>query len=312
MREYISIIGAGGLLGRSVTSFARNGDARVSVLTSLRWSDPAAVLERFRRLHVTELATLVDARWIVVWCAGGGRVGASTLQMSVETKLVQGLVDLTCELAGIFSLPTVFVFASSGGAIWSGSPRHVLRESTPPQPSHDYGTAKLEQERYIAESVGSSRHVRARLSRISNLYGPEHSGGPARGLIGHLVRNALTRTPTSIYVPLDTQRDYIYVDHAASLMLRDGRMAFGREPGACTVDLVASGESHTIAGVASALGQVLTRKVPLTVGFSPLAAQQPMTLAFSSSRRDLKSINPIPLVHGLHRMVTVRLANSPT
>ena len=57
------------------------------------------------------------------------------------------------------------------------------------------------------------------IGRIANLYGPGQDPTKAQGLVSQLCRAHLERRPTSIYVSLDTARDYLFVDDAARLVL---------------------------------------------------------------------------------------------
>lgn len=312
MNLVLSLVGAGGLLGSAVQRRATARGTGLIPFTGLPWSDPHETIGIIDRHHEAMLAKgfFHDTRWVVMWCAGGGSVGAGRESMLAETRLVAGLAASVRRLANRARIDTIFSFASSAGAIWSGADQPVLTEQSPPAPWHPYGEAKLEQERILAEEVEGSHRLRVRLARISNLYGPEPDHHPPSGLPGHLVTNALRRIPTSIYVPMDTQRDYIYVDHAADLMLDDAIAGLSNASGTSEVDLVAAGSSHTITSLTATLTHVLTRRVPLTIGFSPLASKQPRILSFQSSKRDLRSLNTVALEVGLQRLINTRLAGS--
>lgn len=310
MNLLISLVGAGGLLGSALRRRAARRGIELVPFTGLPWSDPHEAIGIIERHHEDMLASgrFDGARWLMLWSAGGGSVGADPTSMLIETRLVAGLASSVRRLASEARTDTVLSFASSAGAVWSGATEPVLSEKSPPAPWHPYGEAKLEQEGILAEEARGSPWLRVRLARISNLYGPEPEDHPPSGLPGHLVANALRRVPTSIYVPMDTQRDYVYADHAAELMLDDSLAAFSEEAGSSKVDLVAAGSSHTITSLATTLSHVLTRRVPLTVGFSPLASKQPRILSFRSVERDLRSLNTVGLEVGLQRLVNERLS----
>lgn len=312
MRRVLSLLGAGGLLGSAVRRSASAADVEFETFTGLPWPQPERTAELISDRHAELLSAEAGAgtRLIVMWCAGGGNVGANEPAMTAETRLVELLTSSVCELADRFEIPTVLSFASSAGAVWSGSHERVLSEDSPPEPWHPYGRAKLRQETIVTDRIRGSRWVRARIARISNLYGPEPADRSPSGLPGHLVTNALQHRPTAIYVPMDTQRDYVYVDHAAATMLRDAIAGFDLPGGTSETDLLAAGYSHTIASVAATLEHVLTRRVPLTVGFSPLASRQPRILSFRSVKRDLGRMNPTNLDVGLKRLVSARLSST--
>lgn len=309
----LSLLGAGGLLGSAVRRIASTTDLELEPFTGLPWSEPerAAQLISTRHTELMSAEANPGVTWVVMWCAGGGNVGADTSAMAAETRLVELLTASVRKLADRFEIPTALSFASSAGAVWSGSDERVLSEDSPPEPWHPYGRAKLRQETIVEDGVRGSRWVRARLARISNLYGPEPAGRSPSGLPGHLVSNALQHRPTAIYVPMDTQRDYVYVDHAANTMFRDAIDGFDLPGGTSHTDLIAAGYSHTIASVAATLERVLTRHVPLTVGFSRLASRQPRILSFRSIERDLGRMNPTNLDIGLKRLVSARLGSQP-
>ena len=82
--------------------------------------------------------------------------------------------------------------------------------------------------RWAVESGG-----RVVVGRIANLYGPAQGLEKPQGLISHLIKSHLPRVPISIYVSLDTMRDYIYAADCAELVvdtLREVR-ATGRRTG---------------------------------------------------------------------------------
>ncbi|HVL98455.1 MAG TPA: NAD(P)-dependent oxidoreductase [Egibacteraceae bacterium] len=306
----VSVVGAGGLLGRALSEAAARRGAGLVRFTGLDWRAPRLAAAAIAEGSRGALSAGPPPRWTVVWCAGIGGVGADEHGLDVETDLLRRTVHAVRALADGHAIPTVFSFASSAGAVWSGSRVATLSEGSPPAPWHDYGRAKLAQERAVAEEVRGSPHLRARLARISNLYGAQPWQHAPKGLVGHLVGNALKRVPTPIYVPLDTQRDYIHVDHAAGMMLADAWCSFDRRAGSVGVDLVASGQSHTIAAVTATLSHVLQRRVALIVGYSALAARQPRILAFRSACRDLAALNPTSLPDGIRRVVNGQLAGT--
>ena len=92
-------------------------------------------------------------------------------------------------------------------------------EHTTPAPISAYGRAKLRSEEIATEfavRTGSALLV----GRLSNLYGPGQDITKPQGLISQLCRAQLTRQPLSVYVSLDTMRDYLFVDDAAAMVVR--------------------------------------------------------------------------------------------
>ena len=71
----------------------------------------------------------------------------------------------------------------------------------------------------------------------------------AQGLITMLCRAHLVRCPTSIYVGLDTARDYVYVDDAARMAVVGTDRVSAEEPGAVVVKIIASQTGTTVAAI---------------------------------------------------------------
>jgi UDP-glucose 4-epimerase len=145
------------------------------------------------------------------------------------------------------------VLASSAGALHSMSQTSLIDASTPPNAWGAYGNHKLEQEALL-EACARRTGIYAVAARITNVYGPGQSLAKAQGLITRLCITAATRTITSIFVPLDTQRDFVYADDAATQLLELAGAA--RVPGLRDVGIVASGESVSLHRVIAAVGNV--------------------------------------------------------
>ena len=293
------VIGAGGLLGTAVCGTAP-ADTTVVPVTGLAWDQPTQAAAHIARVH-SDLITAHPARPLhVVWCAGGGRVGTDATTMEVEQQLVTRVVADLAEMT-TSSHRVSFCLASSGGGIWSGSPARILDESVPAEPWHDYGRGKLAQEESVARIVAGTP-MTAVVARISNLYGRPPDRRPLTGLVNHLVLNAIHRRPTGIYVPLDTQRDYLSDRSAAIQMHALVREASSGPSGSTQVRVVAAGRSVTISQLAVVIGRVLGRRIPITVGHSPTASEQPRALAFRSLHADL-SASASHLAHDIQALV---------
>ena len=301
MKPAATVIGAGGLLGSAAARTTQGAFDPVRLIGGLEWTDPVAAAAAISAVH-GELLRADRARPLVVmWCAGSGRVGTPAEQLAGETALLRRVL---ADLAQLVDRPqrVAFCLASSAGGVWSGSPESFLDEGVPPCPWHDYGRVKLTQEAIVSEQVAGSQLV-ALVARISNLYGPPPRSHPLTGLVNNMAFNAIRRQPTALYVPIDTQRDYISSDAAAALMQERTTALLDDAPaGTVRTQVVASGRSHTIGCVADVLGRVLGRHVPISVGYSQTASEQPRTLVLRSVHVDLESRGP-HLAHEVHTLV---------
>lgn len=284
-----AVVGAGGLLGAAALAVAPD-DGPVVAFTNLPWRDPVRAATAITQGLDEQRQRRPDDPLVVLWCAGGGRVGTDAPAMQVEQDLVSRVVShlaASTEEPGMVS----FCLASSGGGVWSGSPERILHEGVPPEPWHDYGRGKLAQEQAVSRLVAESG-ITAVLARISNLYGRPPDGRRLTGLVNHLVLNAIRRRPTGIYVPLDTQRDYLSAASAARQMHHLAREGLAAASGSTMLRVVAAGRSVTISSLAEITGRVLGRRVPISSGHSPTASQQPRALKFESLYRDLVRTAP--------------------
>lgn len=293
------VVGAGGLLGTAMSTTAPRG-SRVVKLTGLDWTHPDKSATQIREAHREVLRGSEASDVRVMWCAGGGRVGSGSDAMETELALVSQTVS---DLIGMAtsSHRISFCLAGSGGGVWSGSSSRILNELVPAEPWHDYGKGKFAQEQMVHNLTAGSP-ITATVARLSNLYGRPRDGRPLTGLVNHLVNNAIHRRPTGIYVPLDTQRDYISAQSAARIMHRLTDHALAGPAGTTQMRVVAAGRSVTISTLAVMIGRVLGRRIPVTVGHSPTASQQPRALTFASIHDDLTARSG-HLAHELQQLV---------
>jgi UDP-glucose 4-epimerase len=113
-------------------------------------------------------------------------------------------------------------------------------------------------------------------------------------LISHLCLSIVRNKPLPVYVPLDTLRDYIYVEDAAAMVADFLEVASLRAPGSPALSkIVATGQAVSIAEVLGELRLIARRKPPLFLASSPLSRAQTRDLRFRSSF--LPEINRRPL-----------------
>ena len=100
--------------------------------------------------------------------------------------------------------------------------------------------------------------------RITNLYGKAQDASNGQGLISTIARTYVTATPASIYVSLDTLRDYIYVEDCASIVSA-GLLRLDTVPAGQTVLKIVG--AMTATSIAAIIGEYsrLRRKRPLVV-----------------------------------------------
>lgn len=165
-----------------------------------------------------------------------------------------------------------FFLASSAGGVYAGGRGAPFDEYSTVKPLSAYGNGKLQMELITEEKL--TNRVPFIIGRIANLYGPGQNIAKQHGLVFSLCRAAATRQPLSIYVPMETLRDYLYVDDAA-LAVRSFTLA--APPEGKTV-VIASGQSTSIMELVALTERVTHRRIPISKGLDSSAVFQAVDL----------------------------------
>lgn len=278
-------IGGTGLLG---SALVRRQHSRFDP-GPIDWSHPDRARGQLVN-GVREFAHRTDGHpWRILWAAGSATVATDSDRAGEELAAVQSLVQ-ALEDHGPTG-PGTFFLASSAGGVYAGSSPAPFHRDSPITPISPYGHLKAAQESAVGRLA--SRH-RVVIGRIANLYGPAQRLNKAQGLISLLVHAAATRQSLNIFVPLDTMRDYIYVDDAAAAI--DTACERVREPG-LTVEVIASGRPETIGHVIRLVELVTKRRVPVAPGQDPSARHQVRDLRLVPS---ISIDDPTSMPVGIH------------
>lgn len=266
----------------------------------ITWGGPQALVDLVRGLD--HLAALVAGRgtpWRMVWCAGAGVTGTSEADLGREVETLEAFLAALAQRRAIIGPGTIFIASSAGGLYAGGAARGPQSESDEPTPISAYGHAKLAGER-VAQHYAAATGNTVQIGRIANLYGPGQNLAKEQGLISALCRASVTRQPVSVYVSLDTIRDYLFVDDCAEMiadMLDLGHPA-QYVPGRALVKVLASQQGITIAGVIAVCRQVFKRAPQVVLGRSANARFQVRDLRFSSvvwPAIDRRCLTPLPV-----------------
>lgn len=138
----------------------------------------------------------------------------------------------------------------------------------------------MAQEEAAHEILGD--HARIVIGRFSNLYGPGQNLRKPQGLISRLCLASLTRQTTNLYVPLETIRDYLYVDDAAQLTWATMRTARDGDLGDPVLRVLGSGEHATVAQIIDLINRVSHRSLLLSLGVHESGAHQARDLRTQS------------------------------
>jgi UDP-glucose 4-epimerase len=295
------VIGRGGLLGQSLeTAF----EAASETTTLWRppepvaWLAPGAGAVDLRR-QAGDFLRAADGRpWSVAWCAGAGVTGTSATTLQLELAALRETLDALAEAPS--GSDGAFFFSSSAGGVYAGVGTPPYDESSPVHPLGAYGRAKLDAERLVADwsmATGTPSLV----GRIANLYGPGQNLAKAQGLISQICRGHLTGQPVSIYVSLDTLRDYFFAPDCAGLIVESlARLRHERlvtHSGVVT-KILASQRAITIGAVIGEMRRIFKRPPRIVLGASPVsAALQARDLSLRSlvwPELDRRALTPLP------------------
>lgn len=276
------VIGAGGVLGSALCR-ALQGQGRVLFEPQRRfnWLVPALLGEQFA-LSVTEFARLAASadRWEIYWAAGVGTMGSLPEQLNTETYALRALLQFIAREPALNETPSAVAFASSAGAIYAGSRDYVITEHSESAPTTEYARVKLLQEGMIRKFAATGTDSKVLIARLSTLYGLGQSRGKPQGLISHIARSILKNLPVKIYVPLDTIRDYIAADDAASSMVAGISAASDEQPIRTTI--IASENPVTIAAIIATFKRVTRRMPRIVMATDSLGTHYPRRVFFKS------------------------------
>ncbi|WP_219818409.1 NAD-dependent epimerase/dehydratase family protein [Clavibacter michiganensis] len=299
------VIGARGLLGASLVE-ALAADPRWAPVAGdpLPWeTSEEAVIRAAARAGAERLlrAGRAAGRWAVMWCAGAAVTGSTREQLAHELGQLEAVLDEIAVALDAAPAPGGALFySSSAGGVYAGAAHPPFTEATEPRPLAPYGEAKLRAEGLV-RAFGHRAGVSTLVGRIANLYGPRQAVGKPQGLITQLARANLSPTPASIYVPLETVRDYLYADDCA-LLVRDATMRLMELPaGAHVVKILASGQPVTISALLGHFTALGKARPNVMLGLSPLAGYQAVDLRLESVVwPDLDERDTMPLPAGIH------------
>jgi UDP-glucose 4-epimerase len=203
--------------------------------------------------------------WSLIWAAGSAVVGSTADKLAAETRVMSHLLTRLRD-----SRPAgggAFFLSSSAGGVYAGSTHPPFSESTTPRPLSPYGETKLAQEEILRVTLEG--RVPLVIGRFSNLAGPFQNLGKQQGLISQLCRAAVTRQSLNVFVPMETLRDYLYVDDAATIVRTLVENAVYKQPSTPVLRNISSQRPVSICTVLQTVQQVAHQRVRVALGTSP-------------------------------------------
>jgi UDP-glucose 4-epimerase len=279
------VVGAGGLLGRQVVRRLR--DRRHEVVTAdIPWQDSNACASALQD-GLAELVSRSDGgEWNIAWCAGAGVVASSAELLQEEGETYARFLRHIGDQQDVGARGAFFLASSAGGLYAGSTDRPPFTEDSEPRPLAPYGQLKLAMEQQLG-ALSRATGMPALIGRIANLYGPGQNVDKPQGLVSHLCKANLTGQPLSIYVPLDTLRDYLLVTDCAAMVtagLGDLRRVARSAGDPVVVKVMASGRGTSIGALIAESTRVFRRRPRIVLGSSPLVSVQPRDIRLRSVR----------------------------
>jgi len=289
------VIGAGGLLGRSLENALDTPLWHPDV--PIAWSAPGAGAIELCHQADEFLRAARGRPWTVAWCAGAGVTGSSADALELELAALRETLDALAAAAR--GRDGAFFFASSAGGVYAGVGAPPYDESSPVRPLAAYGQAKLDGEELVA-AWSQRTGTPSLIGRIANLYGPGQNLGKGQGLISQICRTHLTGQPLPIYVSLDTLRDYLFAPDCANLIVA-GLERLRQEDSSTrplvVTKILASQRAITIGAVLGEMRRIFKRSPRIVLGESGVAAMQAKDLSLRSrvwTEVDRRALTPLP------------------
>lgn len=260
------------------------------------WSDVDASVAALTR-QIEAFLRANDGPTEICWCAGRGVTSSSPEVLNAEvmtfTRTLAAVSDLDVDHSRVR-----FFLASSVGAAYGGARRPPFTEYTEPQPASPYGEAKLMMEKSLTEATAAAGW-RSFIARITNLYGSAQDPSKGQGLISTIARTYVTGAPASIYVSLDTLRDYIYVSDCARIVAAGLRRLDGIAAGESVVKIVGAMTATSIAAIIGEFTRLRRQRPLILIRGGAASGQAPDLRVRSRVWTDLDGLARTTLPEGL-------------
>jgi UDP-glucose 4-epimerase len=307
------IIGSRGLLGTAlVSAIDRRTNWTLLETEPLPWGD-AVALSRAATVNIERLldaAAAADSPWSVIWVGGSGVTSTPERQLDEEFGQLDSVLSaISSRLEHAPSQGAIF-FSSSAGGVYGGSEDPPFTETTAVSPISPYGAFKIRAEAAI-QHFGRQHGISTLIGRIANLYGPGQKLDKMQGLISQIARAQYSPAPASIFVSLDTVRDYLFVEDGAELILDalEQLQTHSLKESTHVVKILASGQGVTIGELLGHFRALAKGHPHIMLGQSGAATLQAHDLRLRSvvwPHLDRRQLTPLPV--GIHATMLSVLA----
>ena len=277
------VIGGGGLLGGSILgALIKQGQWHFTPSTPFSWNDPTLLNHQFIN-GLTHFFSHFERgdQWQIIWAAGKSTMRTPEPACQQETAILQDFLLKLSQALQANPYEGCFGFASTAGGIYTQSHSENITELSPVSPSTPYAQQKLAQEMMLSEWASQCELcTRLIIGRFSTLYGMHQDQSKKQGLISAITQCISLQQPLSLFVPLETKRDYLWSEDAARMFL--WHLQERTYPNHSTIRLIAQEESISIAAMLDQFRLITGQQVEVTQLPELPAGIYPLEIHFKS------------------------------
>jgi len=301
----IWVIGHNGLLGSAIVRTALTPVFTIDI----QWEDSTLTRNALREAFEQFVAWAGAEPWAICWAAGTAVPATNPAEFAAqEAVLLDFARFIAGQCAALAATPGatlgahgVFWFASSA-SIYGTSRDIVWSEFDTPHPVGPYPESKYRLETELAKIFSAPTSPSLVIGRITTLYGPGQNLAKPQGLITKMCYEAITRGSVTLSVPLETLRDYLYVDDAGNQIHASINSAF-RQQKHHQIDIIANGTPTSVAELVRLIPGVTHRRVHV-LQLPPSANSVHATVLLAASHNpDLAALPRVSLIDGVQRVV---------
>lgn len=301
------ILGSGGMLGSAITRIFRNRKENLFEISEpFDWANPRKLDDQFRLTIRQFFAGLCENdHWEIYWACGVGTMSSSEENMSLENKCFLNFLTNLYDQLTVSESKGIIGFASSAGALYAGSSEFEITEESKVAVINAYGRSKLFQERNLQKLALRCSKIKVLIVRFSTLFGPGQDIRKNQGLLTYIARSLLQHRVVEIYVPLDTTRDYLFVECAAFRLINSMKALADDGELKISIKIISAERSVSIAEILSIFSKLTKRRVGVLSKRTSLTGQYPARVAYRSiySNAGSQSVNRYSFLEGVNRLL---------
>jgi UDP-glucose 4-epimerase len=246
------------------------------------WKNPERIRAQFVQAVKEFLAGFSSGdRWEIYWAAGMGSMGSGKADLGSETAALGSFIASLRDQLPACKAVGVIGFSSSAGALYASCTDFEITEASVVSAANDYARTKLSQEQMLESFVSAVDGVQLLIARFSTLFGPGQAFDKRQGLLSHIARCALKHQPVEIFVPLDTSRDYLFVDDAARDFIASSR-ALCDHGSRLLVKIISAERSVTISEIVSTFNRLIKKRLRIVCNRNNLSDVYAPRVAYRS------------------------------